>query len=98
MRIQKILMGIGISFENKKIIQSMKTEYISPITEELPTLDFSVTVENNHRMFDVENKESAIHYLEIGQEVLVRYGYEVEDGGNNLDGWLRVPLKRLGSG
>lgn len=96
MRIQKILMGIGISFENKKIIQSMKTEYISPITEELPTLDFSVTVENNHRMFDVENKESAIHYLEIGQEVLVRYGYEVEDGGEitwmdgcvcRLSGW-----------
>lgn len=80
MRIQKILMGIGISFENKKIIQSMKTEYVSPIAEELPMLDFSVTVENNNRMFDVENRESAIHYLEIGQEVLVRYGYEIEDG------------------
>lgn len=96
MRMQKILMGIGISFENKKIIQSTKTEYVSPVAEELPTLDFSVTVENNNRVFDVENKESVIHYLEIGQEVLVRYGYEAEEGGKiawmdgcvcRLSGW-----------
>lgn len=82
LRIEKILMGIGISFENKKIKSSSKSEYVSPITEELPSLDFSLTVENNNRMFDVENRESAIHYLEIGQEVVVRYGYEIVDGGD----------------
>lgn len=96
LRIHQILMGIGVSFENRKIIQSVKNEYVSPIAEELPALDFSVTVENNNRMFDVENRESAIHYLEIGQEVLVRYGYEAKDGGEitwmdgcvcNLTGW-----------
>lgn len=81
LRIHKILMGLGISFENKKIISSTKAEFISPITEELPTLDFSLSIENENRMFDVENKESAIHYLEVGQEVEVRYGYEVTDGG-----------------
>lgn len=81
LRIHKILMGIGISFENKKIISSTKAEFISPITEELPTLDFNLTAENENRMFDVENRESAIHYLEIGQEVEVRYGYEIVDGG-----------------
>lgn len=82
LRICKILMGIGISFENKKIKEGTKTEVVSPITEELPALDFSLTVENANRMFDVENKESAIHYLEIGQEVTVRYGYEIVDGGS----------------
>ena len=81
LRIYKILMGIGISFENKKITSSTKAEFISPITEELPTLDFTLTIGNENRMFDVENKESAIHYLEVGQEVVVRYGYEAVDGG-----------------
>lgn len=82
LRVNKIQMGIGISFENKKIKSSSKSEYISPIAEELPALDFSLTADNANRMFDVENKDSAIHYLEIGQEVTVRYGYEIVDGGD----------------
>lgn len=77
LRIRKILMGVGISFENKKIQKSTKKEYLSPITEELPTLDFTLEIENYGRIWDVENHESAINYLEVGQEVTVRYGYEV---------------------
>lgn len=80
LRIQKIFMGVGISFENKKILRSSKTEYVSPITEELPTIDFSLTIENRDRLFDVENKTSVIHYLEIGQEVTARYGYTLPNG------------------
>lgn len=80
LRIQKIFMGVGISFENKKILRSSKTEYASPITEELPTIDFSLTIENRDRLFDVENKTSVIHYLEIGQEVTARYGYTLPNG------------------
>lgn len=81
LRIHKILMGIGISFENKKIKSSTKAEFVSPISEELPTLDFTMTIGNKDREFDVENRESAIHYLEVGQEVTVRYGYEITEGG-----------------
>lgn len=80
LRINKIYMGVGISFENKKILNSSKTEYASPITEELPTIDFSLTVENRDRLFDVENKDSVIHYLEVGQEVTARYGYTLPNG------------------
>lgn len=80
LRIRKMFMGVGISFENKKITKSSKAEYASPIMEELPTVDFSMTVENKDRLFDVENKDSAINYLEIGQEVTVHYGYEMPDG------------------
>lgn len=80
LRIQKMFMGVGISFENKKITKSSKTEYASPVMEELPTVDFTMTIENKDRLFDVENKTSAIYYLEVGQEVTVRYGYEMPDG------------------
>lgn len=80
LRIQKILMGVGVSFENKKIQKSTKTEFSSPITEELTTLDFTLQIENYGRIWDVENHESAINYLEVGQKVTVRYGYEVTPG------------------
>lgn len=80
LRIQKISMGVGISFENEKITKSSKTEFASPVMEELPTVDFTMTVENRDRYFDVENKGSAIQYLEVGQEVTARYGYEMPDG------------------
>lgn len=81
LRINKILMGIGISFENKKIKSSTKAEFVSPIAEELPTQDFTMTIGNKDRQFDVENSKSAINYLEIGQEVEARYGYEIQKDG-----------------
>lgn len=82
MRIKTILMGVGISFENKNIISSSQSEHLSPIVDELPSIDFSLKVENYNRMFDVENSESAIHYLENGQDVTVKYGYDVNNDGN----------------
>lgn len=82
LRIHKMFMGIGIVFDNTKILRAEKTEYISSISEELPTMDFSLEIENYNRLFDVENKTSAIHYLEIGQEVKARYGYDVTGNGD----------------
>lgn len=79
-RIHQITMGIGIYFDNRKILSAVKKEHISPITEELPSIDFSMTAENRDRAFDVENSESSVQFLEIGQNVEVVYGQELEDG------------------
>ena len=62
-------MGIGIYFDNKKIKTASKKEHISPISEELPTLDFQLTIENKDRAYDVENAESTLNFLEPGQAV-----------------------------
>ncbi len=35
--------------------------------EELPTLDMDLTINNKNRVWDIENSESAVNYLEIGQ-------------------------------
>ena len=56
-RINQITMGIGIYFDSKKILSATKKEHISPISEELPTIDFDVTVDNKDRAYDVENEE-----------------------------------------
>jgi len=79
-RIHKITMGIGIYFDNRKILSATKKEHISPIMEELPTIDFNLTVNNKDRTFDIENAESSVNFLEIGQGITVLYGQELDDG------------------
>lgn len=80
LRINQITMGIGIYFDSKKILSATKKEHISPISEELPTIDFSVTVDNKDRAYDVENEESTVNFLEIGQSIEALYGQAMDDG------------------
>ncbi|MDO4327133.1 MAG: hypothetical protein Q4E24_14055 [bacterium] len=80
LRIHQVTMGIGIYFDNRKILSATKREYVNPVTEELPSIDFDLTVENKDRVFDVENEESTVHFLEVGQEISAVYGQELEDG------------------
>ena len=79
-RIHQLTMGIGIYFDNRKILSATKKEYISPIMEELPAIDFDLVVDNKDRAYDIENEESTVNFLEIGQSIEVLYGQELEDG------------------
>lgn len=79
-RIHKITMGIGIYFDNRNILSATKKEHISPIMEELPTIDFSLSINNKDRAFDIENEESSVNFLENGQDITVLYGQELDNG------------------
>lgn len=79
-RIHQVTMGIGVYFDNRKILNATKKERISPIMEELPAIDFTLKVNNKDRTFDIENGESSVNFLEIGQKVEVLYGYELSNG------------------
>jgi len=79
-RINQITMGIGIYFDGKKILSATKKEHISPISEEMPTIDLDVKVDNKDRAYDVENEESAVNFLEIGQKIEVLYGQALDNG------------------
>lgn len=92
LRIHQITMGIGIYFDNRKILSATKREYINPVTEELPSIDFDLAVENKDRAFDVENEESTVNFLEVGQEISVIYGQELEDGSIE---WMPGTVVRL---
>lgn len=78
-RIHNILFGIGIMFDDNKIISSEMKSCISPISEGLPSIDFNVTVENMDRYYNVDNEDSAINYMETGQELKVYYGHTLND-------------------
>ena len=92
LRIYRMVMGFGVYFDNRKIIGSTKKEHISPIMEDLQTLDFSVDVENQELAYDVENRRSTINFLEVGQDVSIRYGYELE---NKTVEWFQGGKLRL---
>ena len=79
MRIELIYFGVGIQFTNKKLLTVDKRETMSPISAQLPTIDLSVQVENYDKVWNVNNSSSSINYLEMGQEVNVAYGYELND-------------------
>ena len=79
-RIHMITMGIGIYFDNRKIKSATKKEHISPIMEEMPTIDFDLVVNNKDRAYDIENEESTVNFLEIGQSIEVLYGQAMGDG------------------
>ena len=61
-RIHQITMGIGIYFDNQKILSATKKERISPIMEDLPSIDFSITIDNKNRAYDIENEESTVNF------------------------------------
>ncbi len=80
LRINSIIFGIGITLENDKIISAEYRSSMSPISEGLPSIDFSVTVENMDRYYNVDNEDSAINYMETGQQMSLYYGYTLNDG------------------
>ncbi len=80
LRINKLTMGMGIFFNNTKIISASKKEHISPIMKDLHTLDFDIKINNKDRAFDIENSKSSINFMELGQVVKVTYGYELDSG------------------
>lgn len=77
LRIYNVKFGYGLVFDNSDILDSSLTSFVSPISESVPQFDFTVKLINYDKYFDVDNPESAINFLETGQEVKVSYGYQL---------------------
>lgn len=72
-----MIFGIANTFTNEKVMGCSMKEYVSPISESIPSMDVSIKVDNQDLYYSVDNPESAIAYMEIGQEVKVTFGYDV---------------------
>lgn len=79
LRIYSILFGYGLVYYNDSVMDSSLDSYVSPIGADVPQIDFSVTLKNYDHYFNVDNPNSAINYLETGQEMNVMYGYQLPD-------------------
>lgn len=81
LRIYTIQLGFGLTYYNDDIMDSSLVSYVSPICADVPQIDFSVTLQNYNQYFNVDNPDSAINFLETGQEMYVWYGYNLPESG-----------------
>lgn len=92
MRISHIIMGVGLNFGNGEIQTASLSEFVHSVSEELPSLDFSLTILDKDRQFEVDDDNSFINYLETGQKVSASVGLELDDGTVEWINLLSTPL------
>lgn len=61
-RLYNFKYGFGLILDNNIITDSHLVSYISPIQQDLPQIDFKVTIDNKSRYFNVDNPQSAINF------------------------------------
>lgn len=82
LRIYRFSCGVTNTFTNDDIMDYSHTEYVSPISETLPSNDVSLTVKNYDLYYLPDNPESTLAYMEQGQEVKIAFGYDVTGKGD----------------
>ena len=87
LRIYSIMFGYGLVYYNDSVMSSALDSYVSPIGADVPQFDFSVTLKNYDNYFNVDNPNSAINYLETGQEMDIMYGYQTP--GSDTIEWIQ---------
>lgn len=87
LRIYSIMFGYGLVYYNDSVMSSALDSYVSPIGADVPQFDFSVTLKNYDHYFNMDNPNSAINYLETGQEMDIMYGYQTP--GSDTIEWIQ---------
>lgn len=87
LRIYSIMFGYGLVYYNDSVMSSALDSYVSPIGADVPQFDFSVTLKNYDHYFNADNPNSAINYLETGQEMDIMYGYQTP--GSDTIEWIQ---------
>ena len=91
-RIYYVKFGLGLEYDNEWIMSANSSSVLSAINEDLPEVNFSVTLKNDDQRFNVDNPSSEINFLESGQNLSVSYGYELDDG--NIE-WMQLHSLRV---
>lgn len=79
LRIEQFSCGIINVFTNKETVKFTSKEHISPISDSVPSMDMTLTVDNYKLYYNPDNPNSAIAFMEQGQEVKTIFGYELPD-------------------
>lgn len=95
-RILSFTCGIANTFTNDEVISYSGKEYVSPISDSLPSMDMSVTIDNQDQYYNPDNPDSALAYMEVGQVMTVQFGYDSDGTGNNIE-WLPAQIAHLKS-
>lgn len=78
-RLKSMLFGYGLTYSNDDIITSEWKTYVSEISEDMPQVDFTVTLKNYDQYFDPDNPMSVINYLDTNMPMEIYYGMTLAD-------------------
>lgn len=81
-RIHEITFGVAKTFTNENVLNYSLKDYVSPISETIPSQDMTLEVDNQDLYYSVDNPDSAFAFLETGQEIKVAFGYDVTGNGD----------------
>ena len=81
-RIQEFTAGISNTFTNEDVRSYTAKDFVSPISETVPSQDLTLVVDNQNLYYSPDNPESALAYMEVGQEIKVEFGYDVTGNGD----------------
>lgn len=82
LRIYQFNCGIVNTFTNEEVKNYTFKETASSITEKLPTVNMSLTVDNQNLYYSPDNPDSALAFMETGQPMEVSFGYDVTGNGD----------------
>lgn len=82
LRIYKFNCGIANTFTNENVKSYTFKDYVSPISESIPSQDMTLTIANYDLYYSADNPESTIAYMEQGQEIEVSFGYDLTGNGD----------------
>lgn len=82
LRIYQFMCGIANTFTNKEVISYSMKEYVSSISDTIPSNDMNLTVDNQNLYYSPDNPDSALSFMELGQEVRIAFGYDTYGTGD----------------
>ena len=80
MRIISLLCGEGLLYTNTEIQKVQIDGFNHEVSEKLPTQKLTLTILDKENIYNVDDVNSSINFLETGQSVAVKSGLELDDG------------------
>lgn len=79
LRIEKIVMGVGLTYRNNDVSTSSFEEFVNGVSAEIPYRKLSVTILDKNNVYNVDDDNSFINFLETGQKMELSYGMVLAD-------------------
>lgn len=79
LRVEKIVMGVGLTYRNNDVSTSSFEEFVNGISAEIPYRKLSVTILDKNNVYNVDDDNSFINFLETGQKMKLSYGMVLSD-------------------
>ena len=86
MRIYHVIMGVGLTFSNADVKSISASSSASSISEELPSEKVTLNLYDKKGLFNVDDSNSFIQFMDTQQNVTVSFGIEMDDGSIE---WLK---------